>query len=61
MKAIICDKCKKVITDEKEIRDIVRFDLCTNYLGKYDEKHLCDDCKSSFFDWLKDKQVILCQ
>lgn len=55
MKAIVCDKCKKVITEEKEIRDIVRFDLCTNYLGKYDEKHFCDECKKAFFEWLRDE------
>lgn len=53
MKAIVCDKCKKVITDEKEIESIMRLDLCTNYLSKFGERHLCDDCKSKFYDWLK--------
>ena len=53
MKAIVCDKCEKVITDEKELKNLVRLDLCTNYLNKYGEMHLCDDCKKKFFDWFK--------
>ena len=52
MKAIVCDKCKKVITDEQIIKDTLKLDLCTKYLGKYSEIHLCDDCKMKFFAWL---------
>ena len=53
MKAIVCNKCEIVITDEKKLQNITRLDMCTAYLGKYSEAHLCDNCKSEFHDWLK--------
>lgn len=52
MKAIICDKCKRVITNEDELKNIVRLDMCNNYIGKYSEKHLCDECEDKFYTWL---------
>ena len=55
MKAIVCDKCKKVITDEEKLKHTTRLDMYTNNLGKYSEKHLCEDCRSGFYDWLKDE------
>lgn len=55
MKAIVCNKCEKVITDEEKLKHTIRLDMCTNYLNKYDEKHLCDDCNSKFHEWLKSK------
>ena len=58
MKAIVCDKCKKVMTDEKELKDTLRLDLCTNYLSKFSEKHLCNDCKDLFCDWIDNEQVV---
>lgn len=57
MKAIICDKCKKIITEEKEIKDLIRLDLCTNFVGKYSEKHLCDKCKVKFNSWLNREEI----
>lgn len=54
MKAIICDKCKKSITDVKDIKETLRLDLCNDKIGKWDEKHLCNACKSKLFSWFKE-------
>lgn len=53
MKAIVCDKCKNVFMSEKALKDMLRLDLCNNFSNKFDEKHLCDDCGSKFYSWLK--------
>lgn len=55
MKAVVCDKCKKVITDKSAVESIIRLELCTNEIGKFDEKHICDDCREKFYDWFKSK------
>lgn len=39
MKAIVCDKCKKIITDEKEIE--------IGKLGRYGEKCFCKTCRKN--------------
>lgn len=57
MKAVVCNKCKVVITDESKLKDITGLKLFTPYLGIYDEMHLCDDCKSDFWDWINNKEV----
>lgn len=55
MKAIVCDKCKKVITDKKELKDTMRLDLCNDFSGKFGEKHICNDCKSKLYNWFKNE------
>lgn len=52
MKAIICDKCKQTMLDEKEMREALRLDLCNDKIGKWDEKHLCYECRKKFLTWL---------
>lgn len=51
MKAVICDRCGRVVIDVKEIKNITRLDMCTNDVGKFAEKHLCDDCVDEFGKW----------
>lgn len=51
MRAIICDKCKKVITDA--IRYVSKLEMSTERDGKYAELHLCSDCVDEFDIWLK--------
>lgn len=53
MKAIVCDKCKKVVTDEEALKKTTRLDMSTIRAGKYSEIHLCDDCDSKFYEWLE--------
>lgn len=45
MKAIVCGKCKKVITDEKEIE--------LGRLGRYGGRCFCNTCRKKFLKWLK--------
>ena len=58
MKAIVCDRCGRVIIDEKEIKNIVRLDMCTNDVGKFGEKHLCDDCVDEFKEWFNNVEGV---
>lgn len=55
MRAVVCNKCKKVITDEKIVKDTLRLDFCTEKVGKYAEKHLCDECKEELYKFLGEK------
>jgi hypothetical protein len=41
MKAVVCNKCKAVITDESKLKDTIGLKLWTPFLGVYDEMHLC--------------------
>lgn len=34
-----------------EIKNITRLDMCTNDVGKFAKKHLCDDCVDEFGKW----------
>jgi uncharacterized protein with PIN domain len=56
MKAVVCNKCKAVITDESKLKDTIGLKLWTPFLGVYDEMHLCEDCKSDFWDWISNKE-----
>ena len=51
MRAIVCDKCKNVITDT--IRYVSKLEMSTERDGKYSELHLCDDCVEKFNKWLR--------
>ena len=55
MKAIVCDKCKKVITDKEELKDTIRLDLRSDSLNKFSEKHICNDCNREFYNWFKNE------
>lgn len=55
MKAIVCDKCGEVITDEEEMKDLLRLDFRTAYVGKFSETHLCDKCKDLLYKWIENK------
>lgn len=56
MKAIVCDKCKKVITDDEVIKDTMRIDFSTPNLGKCNEKYLCRYCEDMLYQWLNNKE-----
>lgn len=57
MKAIVCNKCGMVTVDEKIIKETLRLDLCTDRVGKFDEKHLCENCKKKFYNWLRKEEA----
>lgn len=52
MNTVVCDKCKKVITDETKLKTVVKLDVGNKRLNKYAECHLCDDCEAGFYKWL---------
>lgn len=52
VKAIVCDKCKKVIADEKELENVLILDVSTKKVGQFATRHLCIDCKRKFHKWV---------
>lgn len=53
MKAIVCDKCKKVITDSLE--RVSKLEFSNEDSGRFSERHLCDDCLKEFVKWITSK------
>lgn len=57
MKAIICDKCKKVMSDELDLSYVKTIDFSYPLVGHYFSINLCTECKKSFdkifTDWMQ--------
>jgi len=56
MKAYVCNKCGRVITNEKIMSDMLRLSISNDKVGKYDEVHLCADCDKKFCSFLHDEE-----
>lgn len=55
MRAIICDKCKKVLAGKEEMKNIVEVSLGSEFAGEFNRKHLCKECEKEFYKWLDKK------
>jgi len=56
MRAIVCNRCRKVITLPKEIDETITFKTETIGDGRINEYHLCDGCYGDFILWLDKKE-----
>lgn len=56
MKAYVCNKCGRVITNEKMMKATTKLTLSTDNLGVYEEMHLCDDCKKRFHKFVHEER-----
>lgn len=52
MNAIICDKCKTVMTSQSELKVLKKLSCRTEELGEFGEIHLCKFCYQNFKKWL---------
>ena len=57
MKAIVCDKCKRTITGEL-LKETITLQLHKDFIGKFSEKHLCEECKSLFYKWIDNEPEV---
>jgi hypothetical protein len=44
MKAYVCDKCGRVITNKKIMEDMRKINISTDNVGIFGEWHLCFEC-----------------
>lgn len=56
MKAYICNKCKLVVTNPDDMKKMHRLDMATDNVGKYSEKHLCDECYEEMIKFIDNKE-----
>lgn len=52
MNAIICDKCKTVMTNKSELKALRKLACSAEEIGEFCELHLCKLCYQNFRKWL---------
>ena len=50
MKAIICNKCKKVIM--LRLENVYTLESKVERLGSIETLHLCEECEKLFLNWI---------
>lgn len=55
MKAIVCDRCKTVVSAPKSVKDTTLLIFSTENLGEYHGVHLCKICLKDFRVFLEMK------
>jgi NAD-dependent SIR2 family protein deacetylase len=56
VKAYVCNKCGRVITNKDIMKRMIRIEFNTNNIGKYEEMHLCDDCKDKVIKYIREEE-----
>jgi hypothetical protein len=52
MKAYVCNKCNTAITDKTELANTMKLTWSTDIVGYVETYHLCEECKTKFFEFL---------
>lgn len=53
MKAYLCDKCSLSVTKEDDMKKMIRLDIATDRVGKFQEIHLCEKCWGETWKFIK--------
>ncbi|MDD3336773.1 MAG: hypothetical protein PHI98_14885 [Eubacteriales bacterium] len=52
MKAVICDRCEKIMTGKK-VEEARRVSFATEKVGVYLQYHLCEECEQKLIRWIQ--------
>lgn len=58
MKAYICDRCGIVVENNRLKREMLNLQLRNDRVGVFAEKHLCEDCRKKFDEFIKNEKML---
>lgn len=58
MKAIVCDRCRVVITEK--VDDVLRLGYSSIRIGEWHHIHLCEKCRTALEKFLKGEAFPAC-